>query len=153
MLLYPVPGPKRKQWIPRPLWQILPLVVYYVNLVLLLRTVGTRAFIPVILGTRALLICPLLISDFSQRILRGMLESTIKVHRGYSTAHWCIVSCSSALFVGQSIIALKDGTGISRVAVAVNDQPAVSALGWDFLLSVVSCSTWFATRGLDLSSS
>lgn len=153
MLLYPVPDHDRKQWIPSPSWQILPLAIYYMNLILLPRTVGTRAFIPVILSTRILLICPLLISHLCSRIFRGVPKSTVEVPRAYGAAYWCIISCSAVLFVGQTVIPLKDGAGISRVVAAINDQPAVSALGWDFLLAIVSLITWISTGSIDRPSS
>ncbi|KAL8781647.1 MAG: hypothetical protein Q9213_005912 [Squamulea squamosa] len=51
---------------------------------------------------------------------------------------------STILFVQQTIWALRENK-VGDILTAVNSSPAVSALGYDFILYVVSCVAWFLT--------
>lgn len=43
----------------------------------------------------------------------------------------------------------RSSTALSRVFGAIGEHPAVSAVGWDVLLSGLSLGIWAAIRGLD----
>lgn len=73
-------------------------------------------------------------------------------------AHWAdagpfqfISICSALLWVLQTFVALKStGFDLSRIFSALNDNPAVSALGYDYILSLASFGTWALSVGSDL---
>jgi len=44
----------------------------------------------------------------------------------------------------------RSSTAVNRVLGAIGDHPAVSAVGWDVLLSGLSVGLWAAIRGLDV---
>lgn len=44
----------------------------------------------------------------------------------------------------------RSSTAVSRVFGAISEHPAVSATGWDVVLSGLSLGIWAAVRGLDI---
>jgi len=44
----------------------------------------------------------------------------------------------------------RSSTAVGKVLGAIGDHPAVSAVGWDVLLSGTSLGLWAADRGLDV---
>ena len=57
-------------------------------------------------------------------------------------------TCSAVLFVVQTVITLREVEfNISRVLDAIHDSPAISALGYDYVLSLVSAGIWNSMVG------
>ena len=44
----------------------------------------------------------------------------------------------------------RSSTAVGKVLGAIGDHPAVSAVGWDVILSGLSVGLWAAVRGLDV---
>ncbi len=53
-------------------------------------------------------------------------------------------------FQGRRTILERSSTAIGRDLGAIGDHPAISAVGWDVLLSGLSLGRWAANRGLDV---
>ncbi|KAL8929791.1 MAG: hypothetical protein Q9208_000935 [Pyrenodesmia sp. 3 TL-2023] len=141
MILMPVPEPSRKMQVPSVLVQCLPLAAYYISVLSAPFSVGKPGFIPIIVIIRVLLVCPFI---FRLPTLRSLSPSTIparSLHAGYSASYKMALFCSLVLFVQQTGLAVKEH-GIHQVLAAVNSNPAVSALGYDFVLHAVVTCAW-----------
>lgn len=143
MLLKPVSNPKQQIWTPTPIIQLLPLTAYYIFVLAAPLVAGTGAFLAVVILIRLLLIVPLILPTI---VAKGDGQSYLTPRK----AHWTdacplhfIVVCSALLWTVQSFVALKNTSfGLSRIVGALNDNPAVSALGYDFVLGLISIATW-----------
>ncbi len=148
MLLKPVSNPNQQTWTPTPIIQLLPLVAYYIFVLAAPFVAGTGAFIGVVILIRLLLVAPLALPAI---VTEGGGQSYATPRK----AHWAdagpfkfIGICSALLWVLQTFVALKTtGFDLSRIFSSLNDNPAVSALGYDYLLSLVSFGTWALVVG------
>jgi len=92
------------------------------------------------------------------RLFRVMSATSVLLH-GKSTVLALLYNAPDSHFHRHSIIlpfykehrSLLDrtSTAVGKVLGAIGDHPAVSAAGWDVLLSGLSLGVWAATRGLD----
>lgn len=143
ILLYPMPGPTKLTQIPSPPAQSVPLIIYYWALFRFPHTIGKPSFVPIIVILRTLLLCPLLFrSSFFQRAFGSQSTSLRDIRPRYSASYKIALVCSSILFVQQTIWTLSENR-LSQVPAAVNSSSAVSALGYDFILYVISCCAYF----------
>ncbi len=169
-MLTPILDPEGVMWTPKPALQLLPLALYTMSIFLAPFLVGTHMFVPIVFIIRLLLFCPLLLPLVIPRSFKNSHFRRKHVHRAYQGAYKFIVVSSAALVVIQTILAIKDNlfhsprhlvtgqdpitsqrragvtTAIARVLEAVNDNPAVSALGYDYVLSVISFLTWYSMK-------
>lgn len=167
MLLTPISDPEAVVWTPKPALQLLPLVPYAMSIFLIPFLVGTHIFVPIVLIIRLLLFCPLLLPLVLPRSFKNSHFRRELVHHAYQGAYRFIAISSVVLFVTQTILAVKDNlsdspihhvngqgpimakrqagvtTVVGRVFKAVNDNPAVSALGYDCVLTVISSWVWY----------
>ena len=151
MLLKPVANPNEKFWTPTPIVQLLPLVAYYVFVLAAPFTAGTGVFITVIAFIRLLLFCPLILPTI---VGEGGGQSYLTPRK----ASWAdagpfkfIGICSLLLWNFQTVVALRDsGLNVGKVLTAINDSPAVSALGYDYIFSLISFGIWAFTVGSDI---
>lgn len=141
MILMPVPEPGRKMQVPSVLVQCLPLAAYYVSVLSAPFSVGKPGFIPIIVIIRVLLVCPFIFRLPTLRPLSPNMISAQSLHTGYSASYKLALFCSSVLFVQQTALGVKEH-GISQVLAAINSNPAVSALGYDFVLHAVITCAW-----------
>ena len=167
MLLIPIPSSDAVKPTPKPALQLSPLVPYFLSTFLAPFLVGTGFFVPVIFTVRLLLFCPLLIPFV---LPRNVMTTRLKrkdfqrVHQG---AYRFIAISSAVLITTQTIVAIRDnlpagqkigapkqnssmindyagvGTATVKVLGAINDNPAVSALAYDYILSVISFLMWY----------
>ncbi|KAL8661222.1 MAG: hypothetical protein Q9202_005768 [Teloschistes flavicans] len=136
--LFPIPDPKRIMRIPGLNSQCLPLAMYCSAVHLVPRSVGTTSFVPIVVLIRALLLCPLLVRMMNTG---SRTNASQNVHAGYSATYRMALACAGFLSAQETFRAFVDD-GFSQVLVAINSNPAVSALGYDFILYVISCWTY-----------
>ena len=148
MLVSPAAEQSEMVWVPHPILLLVSLVIYYVFVGVAPYMIGTNAFIGVVITIRLLLFCPLYLpmivpSDSGKEYLKA--RDTQRIFRriiGY------VGICSVVLFVVQTSMTLREiGFNISRVLGAIHDSPAVSALGYDYVLSLVSAGIWNSMAG------
>lgn len=152
MILMPVPKPSREMHVPTVLAQRLPLAAYYLSVLSAPFNVGKPSFIPIIVVLRVLLICPFVIRLPILQSLSPNAVSAQSVHAGYSASYRLALLCSAVLFAQQTALVVKEH-GIGHSLAAVNSNPAVSALGYDFLLHAVITCIWlgYNPRFVDVS--
>jgi len=146
-----VSNSNQKIWTPTPIIQLLPLVAYYIFIFAMPFVAGTGAFIGVVILIRLLLVGPL---SLPAVVSEGGGQSYLTPRK----AHWAdagpfqfIRICSGLLWVLQTFVALKaTGFDLGRIFSSLNDNPAVSALGYDYILSLVSFGTWTFVVGRNL---
>lgn len=142
MILVPLPDSARSMRVPSRLVQCLPLAAYYISVFSAVFSVGTPSFTSVIVVIRTLLFCPYL-SRFSVLETRGSRSTTARdLHAGHSTSYKLTALLSIVLFVYQTRRTLQENE-VNQVLAAINSNPAVSALGYDFIIHVVVSFTWF----------
>lgn len=145
ILLYSIPQPTQKFWTPTPIIQLLPLMAYYVFVLLAPFTADGSGgfFIIIVVFIRLLLFFPLLLPMI---VPEGGGKSYLTPRNaGWMDAGpWYFIGVLSVLlWLSQTFTALKDNNGhVGRVLGAVNDSPAVSALGYDYMLSLVTLGFW-----------
>lgn len=148
MLLKPVSNPNQQIWTPTPIIQLLPLVAYYSFVLAAPFVAGTGTFIGVVIFIRLLLVAPLILPAV---ITEGGGQSYLTPRK----AHWAdagpfkfIGICSALLWFLQTFVALNNtGFDPSRIINSLNDNSAVSALGYDYILSLASFGTWALVVG------
>lgn len=150
MLLKPVSNPKQQIWTPTPIIQLVPLTAYYIFVLAAPRVAGTGAFLAIVILIRLLLVVPLTLPSI---VAQGNGQSYLtlrKAHWVYACPFDFIAVCSALLWTFQTFVALYDtGFGPTRIVGALNDNPAVSALGYDFLFSMISIAIWVLLGGRD----
>ena len=144
MLLFPISEEGLATQIPGPVTQCLPVAAYYILLARAPSSIGKPIFISIIVLLRILLMFPFLFRNSVFEALGIASMSMQSAQSGYSTAYILALLCSTILFVQRTIWALKQNQ-VSDILMAVNSNPAVSALGYDFILYIVSCAAWFLT--------
>lgn len=125
-------------------------MAYYVSLLAAPFVTSTRAVVGFIAVIRLLLFCP--------QLLPIIVPEGTWTYVTPRKAHWAdagpfkfIGVCSALLWIVQTSVALRDdGFHISRIFGAINDSPAVSALGYDFILSMASLGIWALVVRSDL---
>ncbi|KAL8978180.1 MAG: hypothetical protein Q9205_006177, partial [Flavoplaca limonia] len=144
MLLFPISEEGLATQIPGPVTQCLPVAAYYILLARAPSSIGKPIFMSIIVLLRILLLCPFFFRTSVFEALGIASMSMQSAQSGYSTAYVLALLCSTILFVQRTIWALKQNQ-VSDILMAVNSNPAMSALGYDFILYVVSCAAWFLT--------
>lgn len=149
ILQTPVPMPEEVVWGPSPIVQFLPLVAYFGFVFLAPYVAGTRAFVPVIFIIRLLLFCPLVLpTTVPSNIVRTHLNVRDRFI-AYMGSFKSMGVCAVLLFMFQTAVAVSDH-GLSGTLSAINDSPAASALGYDYMLCLVSAFTWVTLVGTNL---
>ncbi|KAL8736250.1 MAG: hypothetical protein Q9166_000405 [cf. Caloplaca sp. 2 TL-2023] len=139
IILYPISDSSKPTQIPNLVSQCLPIAAYYIFLYRAPLTVGKPGFLYVIVFMRTLLLCPFIFRNPLFQPLGSRTSATKNIHSGYSASYIMVLLGSAILFVRQTTQALSEN-GFREILTAVNSSPAVSALGYDFILYVVSCT-------------
>ncbi len=148
MLVSPAAEKDEMVWVPHPMLLLVSLAIYYVFVGLAPYMIGTNAFIGVVIIIRLLLFCPLYLptivpSDSGKEYLKA--RDTQHILRRIIAY---VGTCSVVLFVVQTAMTSREiGFNISRVLGAIHDSPAISALGYDYVLSLVSAGFWYSMVG------
>lgn len=140
--LFPIPDPKETMRIPGLNSQCLPLAIYYSAVHLVPRSVGTTSFVPIVVLIRSLLLYPLVVRIMG---MGSRTRASQDIHTGYSATYRMALACAGFLFAQETFRAVVDD-GVSQVLVAINSNPAVSALSYDFILYVISCCAYRKLR-------
>ncbi|KAL8693201.1 MAG: hypothetical protein Q9224_003797 [Gallowayella concinna] len=141
MVVFPISDDGSATQIPSPLIQCLPVAAYYLLLSKAPSSIGKPSFISVVVLLRMLLLAPFI---FRSAIFQASGFTTMSLQNaqsGYSTSYVLALFCSGVLFVQQTIWALRENK-VTEILAAVNSDSAVSALGYDFIVYVVSYSAW-----------
>lgn len=149
MLLTLVPSPEQGVWTPSQTLPLGPLVAYFGFISLAPYAAGTGSFIPVISMIRILLFCPLFLRMIVPSHLGGRHLKMKDGHAAYMGSLKFIGICSAVLYIFQTAVAFSDH-GYRDIIGAINDDPAVSALGYDYLLSLVGAFIWVNLVGSNL---
>ena len=139
MLFSPAAEKDEMVWVPHSMLLLVSLAIYYVFVGLAPYVVGTNAFIGVVIMIRLLLLCPLYMPVI---VPSGSGKEYLKARdtqRLFRRTMGHVGTCSVVLLVVQTFIGFREtGFDISRVLGAIHDSPAISALGYDYVLSLVS---------------
>ena len=134
--------------VPHPRLLLVSLGIYYVFVGLAPYLGDTNAFIGVVITLRLLLLCPL----YLPMILPGDSgKEYLKVRdtqRIFPRIIGYVGTCSAVLFVVQTVMTFREvGFNVSRGLEAIHDNSAISALGYDYVLSLVSGGLWNSMVG------
>ena len=135
-------------WVPHPRLLPVSLAIYYVFIGLAPYLVDTNAFIGVVITLRLLLLCPLYLvmilpGDSGKEYLKAR-----DTQRIFPRIIGYVGTCSAVLFVVQTVMTFREiGFNVSRALEAIHDSPATSALGYDYVLSLVSAGLWSSMVG------
>lgn len=151
MILFPISdqqGRGATPKIPGPVTQCLPVAAYYILLARAPTSIGNPISMSIIIVLlRILLLCPSLLlraSVFFEALGVTSTSTPNAQSGGYTTSYVLALFCSSVLFLQQTAWALR-GHKVGEILTAINSSPAVSALGYDFIWYIVSCTAWFLT--------
>ena len=143
MLIYPLPEPTISTRIPSKMMQAVPTLIYYGALSSIPHTVGKPSFVPIVVLLRTLLFCPFLFrTSIFQSFLGSRAVPLRDVHQSYPMTYRAAFVCSGVLVVRQTISATQENS-VREVFGAVNNNPAVSALGYDFILHLIGFCAYF----------
>ncbi|KAL8810242.1 MAG: hypothetical protein Q9223_002558 [Gallowayella weberi] len=143
ILVFPISDDGSATQVPSPLTQCLPVAAYYLLLSKAPSSIGKPSFISVIVLLRLLLLSPFILRSPTFQASGFTTMSLQNAQSGYSTSYVLALFCSGVLFVQQTIWALRENK-FSEILAAVNTDSAVSALGYDFIIYVVSCLAWLS---------
>ena len=148
MLVSPAAEKDEVVWVPRSMLLLVSLAIYYVFVGLAPYVVGTNAFIGVVIMIRLMLFCPLYMPVIVPNGIGKEFLKARDTQRIFRRITGYVGICSIVLFVVQTLISFREtGFDISRVLGAIHDSPAVSALGYDYVLSLVSACLWIGMVG------
>jgi hypothetical protein len=164
-------------WCPHPILYLIPIIVSFTTVFLSPFAANTPSFQTVALAYRILSFTPLLLPYIVPERWATMHIHPHNAHSAY-TALFRTISVVSFLLHGRStVLALffntpdshyhrhsilhpfkqerrtildRSSTAVGKVLGAIGDHPAVSAVGWDVLLSGMSLGLWAANRGLNV---
>ena len=151
MLVSPAAEKDEMVWVPHPMLLLVSLSIYYVFVGLAPYMIGTNAFIGVVIMIRLLLFCPLYLPMISPSESGKEYLKAGDTQRIFGRIFEYVGTCSVVLFVVQTVMTFREiGFNISRILGAIHDSPAISALGYDYVLSLVSAGLWNSMIGSNL---
>lgn len=148
MILFPVPDASRMMKVPGLPVQCLPLLAYYLFVFSAPFVLNEPAFVSVVFVIRLLLLCPFVFRIPLFEVFSPKSIAASSIHSGYLASYNLGFLCSLILCIQQTYVAMNENS-FTTILTAINRDPAVSALGFDFVLYVVLCATW-ATFNPDL---
>ena len=99
---------------------------------------------------RLLLFCPFLLHlVLPESSVQKSKLIRYHIHSAYEGTYKFTARSSAFLITLQTVLVIKDNyqagldSAVSRILQALNDSPAVSTLGYDYILSVISLLTWY----------
>ena len=139
---------------PLPL-QLVPLALYFALVAALpaFSDSSGNVLLLVVGGIRFLLLWPFVLPAVMRRTGwdagagRGKKVRVGDALGAYKAVFWFVGGCSVVLGVWQGGVALRERGGkVVGVVGAVDERPAVRALGWDFLIGMVGWGVWIWCR-------
>jgi hypothetical protein len=168
---------KPESWCPHPILYLIPIIASFMAVFLSPYASNTPSFLRVALAYRILSFAPLLLPFIVPESWGTVHIHPHNAHSAY-TALFRTSSIVSILLHGKSTVLAvlfntpdshyhrhsilhpfkqeqrsvleRSSTAVGKVLGAIGDHPAVSAVGWDVLLSGMSLGLWAASRGLDV---
>ena len=139
----PKPKPTKDIWTPVLPLRIGPLTAYFILVAIAPFTVNTTFFMPLVISIRGLLLSPLLISSLlSERA--GSYLPPEKAQEHDMNVFIVMGIGSIYLICIQTMLTLSyNGFSFRGLLGAINNDPAVSTLGYDYILSLVSAGMWY----------
>jgi hypothetical protein len=163
-------------WRPHPIIYLIPLIFSFMAVFLLPFASNTPSFMTVVLASRGLCFALVLLPFFIPKNWGSIHTHLHDSHSAYLRL-FRVISIFSALLYGKStFVALafntpnshyhrhrilhsfaqeqrhiieRGSTAVGKLLGAIGDHPAVSAVGWDALLSGLSLGLWATIHGLD----
>ena len=142
LLMRPLPKPQANIWTPMPALKYGPLIAYFVLLTAAQYTIDTEYFISVVIALRLLLFWPLALATMLPRSCGHQLPA--KDVREENLTQLIVIGLVSINLVCIQTMYTLASNGFSFIGMikAVNNNPAVSALGYDYILGSVSAIVW-----------
>ena len=144
--------PKTKQpaeiWTPSLVYRAVPPLVYLIFVAIAPYLASARIFLAIVIVIRLLLLCPLLLEYFLPEEF-GSKSSPVSaeaLERGLFSYYF--FGASYLLIFQVAVTMFSNGFNLHRMLAAINDDPSVSTLGYDYLLSLISFATWYYAVGL-----
>lgn len=149
LLMRPLPKPEANIWTPIPVLKYGSPTAYFALLAAAQFTIDTGYFMSIVVGLRVLLFWPLALATMLPKSFGHGLPAT-NVREQNLTQLIVIGLISINLVCIQTMYTLaSNGFSFIGMFKAVNDNPAVSALGYDYILGSVSAIVWLrSTRRL-----
>jgi len=163
-------------WVPKPALSIAILLSTYMSVFLLPFATNTPSFMSVTLLSKSLPFLPLILPSIAPENWGTIQEHPHEAYSTYATILRTISAVSALLHFKATASALfyntpdshyhrhillrpfkeehrsalnRGSTAVGKLFGAINEQPAISAVGWDVLLSGISVGIWAGVRGLD----
>jgi hypothetical protein len=169
--------PKPDNWCPHLIISLVPLMASFTAVFLSSYAANTPSFLTVASAFRSLSFAPLILPYIVPESWGTVHAHPHYAHSAYVTLFRTISVLSFLLHGKSTTLALlfntpdshyhrhsilhpfkqerrtileRSSTAFGKVLGAIGDHPAVSAVGWDVLLSGMSLGLWAANRGLDV---
>ena len=148
MALYLSPlKPERLLWRPGVAVEVLPLTAYFLCLSQAPTTIGTPWLFPMLFTTRLLLFAPsVVLKPAPYRSWWKPNKCSRRLHNDYQAAWITIIVFATLLHVRQSLLVVGDNykNAIWEGFRTINDNPAVSALAYDYIIALASLYVFWA---------
>ena len=143
MLMKQPPKPTKKVLTHSLAIRLGPLTVFYVCLAIVPHIVNTRYLMPAVGVTRIFLVWPfLLATSFSDKATSYVPVLKAQENDGFVFIAMGVVALY--YFCIHSMLTLAyNGFSFRGLITAINSDPAVSTLGYDYVLSLVSAFMWY----------
>ena len=135
-------------WVPHAWVRVLTVVGYLVTVWNVAGSTGRKIDMYMVFLVRAWLFLPFI--TLKPREEEGLVWKKRRlvgdVIHGYSESFWLLFVGAFALQVRLTAELLNEGNSVKSLFSALDEKPAVSALGYDFLISVGSLIVWIWTE-------
>lgn len=151
LLLTPTLKAEKKLYATNTLLQVASILAYFACVSQAPEAIASPWFFPILFATRILLFAPYLIlapsSQLSWRTPLGRSSARETLHAAYGPAWKMFAASVVMLQIRQSKFVLDDNhkSGVWEGFAIINDQPAVSALAYDYVIAMSSLYVFWAT--------
>ena len=141
---------EKKLYATNTLLQVVSILAYFLSVSQTPEAVGSPWLLPIMFATRALLFAPYLVlapsSERSWRTPLGRSSARGTLHAAYGSAWKMVAAGAVMLHIRQSKFVLDDNhkSAVWEGFAKINDDPAVSALAYDYILGVSSLYVFWA---------
>ena len=142
LLMRPLPKPEVNIWTPVPVLKYGPLLAYFSLLTAAQFTIDTGYFMSIVIALRLLLFWPLALATMLPKSFGHELPA--KDIREQNLTQLIVIGLVSINLVCVQTMYTLASNGFNFIGMirAVNSDPVVSALGYDYILGSVSAIVW-----------
>lgn len=126
-----------------PTSAMLATVIAYLTCLFFIPSVKPSNFISVLFLTRALLLAPYVLP-----LIKPLSVPTDKAHARYAQVYKLLLLGGALLVVKQSFATLQDRS--ANITAPANDNHAVKAMSYDYVISMVSSLVWLGLQVLGM---